>query len=379
MEGKNDKRYEELATKWLNGSITPEEAEEYARWYNQDDGQPLEVLASFAPDKETQQRRIFQAVQKKITPVLSLRGRWLRAASVAAILFLMTGACYWYFHEKTVAPLVLNEVANDAQPGTTKAVLTLANGQKIVLDSATMGLLATQGNTRISNQGSGLTYAGQENAAALMYNTLTTARGEQYPLTLSDGTKVWLNSASSIRFPVAFTGQERSVEITGEAYFEVAHNAAKPFIVRKVSDNTSVRVLGTHFNVNSYDDEAALKVTLIEGAVRIESGNCKGLLHPGQQASLARSDGQLHIAQVDTEDVMAWKNGYFSFNQSDLATVMRQLSRWYDMKVVYQGAPPTMKFWGGIARNSNLSQVLKVLEESNIHFKIQGKTLTVLP
>lgn len=380
MEQNSDKRYEELARKWMNGSITPAEEEEYAHWYNQDDGQPLEVPTSFADGRATQQLRIWRAIQTRLAPVRHISRIWLRAASVAAIL-LLAGGGYWYLHKKSSPSLVVNVAENnDIRPGTTKAVLTLANGQKIVLDSATMGLLATQGNTRISSQSGGLTYQGQGSTTSSMYNTLSTSRGEQFPLTLSDGTRIWLNSASSIRFPVAFTEPERTVEITGEAYFEVAHDVTKPFIVRKVSDHTSVRVLGTHFNVNSYDDEAALKVTLMEGSVKVSKGNITGLLHPGQQASLPRSkDGQLHITQVDTEDVMAWKNGYFSFNQADLTTVMRQLARWYDVKIVYQGEPPTMKFWGGIARNSNLSQVLKVLEESNIHFRVQGKTLTVLP
>jgi transmembrane sensor len=223
----------------------------------------------------------------------------------------------------------------------------------------------------------------------VVYNTLHTAAGEQYSITLSDGTKVWLNAATSLRFPTHFAGNERRVEINGEAYFEVAKNKPKPF--RVVARNMVVEVLGTHFNVNAYDNEAAIKTTLLEGSVKVvnrESPTSRGGLSivnntsvtivPGKQAILTH-DSRLTTADADVEEVMAWKNGSFSFNNADITTVMRQLERWYNIEVVYKGTKPSYLFSGGIPRNATLMEVMRILEVSKVRFQLQGRQLIVLP
>ncbi|MFT4205316.1 MAG: DUF4974 domain-containing protein [Chitinophagaceae bacterium] len=381
MDAEQEKRLAYLAEQWVRGTITPEEAAEYAAWYNQDDGAPLPVPAEFASDKAQQEKRIWKSIlQNRQYPVWHL-ATWYKVAAVIAVLILLSGGIFWFAsrHSDTVVVHAdKKHTGNDVLPGTNGAVLTLANGQQILLDSAGNGTLAQQGGTTVSNANGTLVYAQKDGQQALLYNTLSTARGQQFPLTLSDGSKVWLNAESSIRFPVAFQGKERSVEISGEAYFEVVHNARQPFVVHKLADNTTIQVLGTHFNVNGYPEEQNTRVTLLEGLVQVTKGSEKELLHPGWQAKIAYKDGKMTQEKADLEAVMAWKNGYFSFDNTDLATVMRQLARWYDMDVVYRnGKVPDMTFWGGISRNSNLSEVLKVLEESNIRFKVEGRRLEV--
>jgi ferric-dicitrate binding protein FerR (iron transport regulator) len=217
-----------------------------------------------------------------------------------------------------------------------------------------------------------------EKPTEVLYNTLTTPRGGQYQLVLPDGSKVWLNAASAISYPTAFTGSERKVEIKGEAYFEIAKNTAMPFIV-KVND-AQVQVLGTHFNINAYSDEDAIKTTLLEGAVKVTKDAASTLLKPGQQAILGRSSNEIRVQEnTDLDAVLAWKNGYFSFNQTDLATIMRQIARWYDVDIVYSDKVPERRFGGEIPRNTNAAEVLKMLEESKVHFRIEGRKVIVLP
>jgi hypothetical protein len=270
---------------------------------------------------------------------------------------------------------------NDIPPGSNGAVLTLGNGQVIVLDSAANGTLAVQGNTKVIRRYGKVVYEGENNNGRLLYNTMTTPRGRQYQLVLADGSKVWLNAASSIRYPTAFTGKERRVEISGEVYFEVAHNQAMPFRVA-IRNRGEVEVLGTHFNINAYEEEPEMVTTLIEGSVKLKPAADSGQsvrIKPGEQARMSEK-GRLSVEKdVDTDEVMAWKNGYFSFNQTGLDVVMRQISRWYDVDIVYTGKIPDRKFGGEISRNSSASQVLKILEESKVHFSIEGKKIIVQP
>lgn len=304
--------------------------------------------------------------------------RWW-AAAAAIILFLGAGA-YFLFYNRPQQQITQQQALrdDDVAPGKTKAVLTLSDGTKITLDSARTGQLAVQGKTTVVNQNGTIAYSGKATPGPL-YNTLTTGRGEQSPsLTLSDGTRVWLNAASSIRFPVAFTGDARNVAVTGEAYFEVARDKAKPFYV-KVRD-MEVAVLGTHFNVNAYQDEPTIKTTLLEGSVKIlpdqptqqQEGR---VLSPGQQSEVA--SGINRVKEADVDQVMAWKNGLFNFNHADLPTVLRQLARWYDIDVKFEGNGPTRSFHGKITRDLNLSQVINVLQEVDVKFRIEGKTLIV--
>lgn len=297
-------------------------------------------------------------------------------------------------HYKSTTPTIPNistRYKNDLPPGVNGAVLTLANGQHIVLDSAGNGTLAVQGNTRLINHNGQITYSrGDKSSQELFYNMMTTPKGRQYQLMLADGTKVWLNAASSIRFPTAFTGSERKVEISGEAYFEVATPAAghdkTPFKVHidppAGGDGIDIEVLGTHFNVNAYGEETTAQTTLLEGAVKVSTGSAQTILRPGQQARIRQSGSSSPIEvmnDVNTDIVMGWKNGYFTFQHTDLRTVMRQIARWYDVDITYTGKVPERKFGGEISRNSNASEVLKILEKSKVYFRIEGKKIIVLP
>ena len=302
----------------------------------------------------------------------------------AAVILLLPLSYYLLtrINHKEVA-LSLDTVAMKAAivPGRNKAVLTLADGTTIQLDSAANGQLTRQGNTQVIKRRNGqLSYqvAGPNSPVgintAIGYNTMTTPRGGQYQLQLPDGTMVWLNAASSITYPTRFAGGERRVEVRGEAYFEVVKDPKMPFRV-SLPDQASkqgageIEVLGTHFNVNGYSDEPVLTITLLEGAVKIDAS----VLKPGE----AYSNGK--VKKVHTEEAVAWKNGYFQFDQADIRAVLRQLARWYDVEVRYEGKIPERKFGGEIQRDSNLSDVLKGLELSQVHFRLEGRTLTIIP
>ena len=330
-------------------------------------------------------------------PVISHKSfKWWRPAA-AAIFILVSGSIVYIYSTFSspgkIVKIPGNNMLHDRAPGGNKAILTLSDGSTIVLDSAHNGALTQQGNTKVVKLDSGqLAYrsgTGGPQGTGVQYNTIATPRGGQYQVVLPDGTKVWLNAASSLKFPTAFARNERSVDLAGEAYFEVAKNAGAPFKVHIITHQAAepgqgspggeVEVLGTHFNVNAYDDEAAIKTTLLEGSVRVSKGREHGLLQPGQQAQLNRK-GDLHLVlDANTEEAIAWKNGYFQFEEADVRTVMRQLARWYDVEVSYEGPAPERQFGGQMPRGVNLSEVLRILQESNVHFRIEGKKLVVTP
>jgi ferric-dicitrate binding protein FerR (iron transport regulator) len=252
----------------------------------------------------------------------------------------------------------------------------LADNSTIVLDNAQKGNLTQQGKTRILKLDNGqLAYNTSGEAKEVLYNTITTPRGGKYQVTLSDGSQVWLNAASSIKFPVAFIGNERKVEITGEAYFEVAKDPSKRFIVD--ANGITTEVLGTHFNINSYANEGSTKVTLIEGSVKVESGNGREsvVIKPGQQAQIA--DKISVENNVDIEQVLAWKNGQFVLKGTDVAALMRQVERWYDVDVIFAGKIPERKFGGSVSQTVNLSVVLQALKEYNVMCRVEGKKVIV--
>lgn len=266
-------------------------------------------------------------------------------------------------------------------PGGNKAVLTLANGDQVILDTAGNGTIAQQGNVQVLQVQQGqLSFngSGDEGLPGGM-NTISTPKGGQYQVILTDGTKVWLNAASSLKFPTVFSGAKREVQLEGEAYFEVAGNAHKPFKVN-VKDDMAIQVLGTHFNVMAYKDEQNIETTLLEGSVRVEHGLDKLLLKPGQQAQLP-GDGKLRLSPlVDVENVVAWKNGYFQFERSDIPSILRQISRWYNVEIQYEGNIDFKKEFGGkLSRNSSIEEVLKALELSGVHFKLEGAKIVVFP
>lgn len=274
-----------------------------------------------------------------------------------------------------------NSPQQDIAPGGDKATLTLADGSVIVLDTIANGHIALQGDASVIKQADGqLQYLLNKNtrqAAVIAYNIMHTPKGGQYQISLPDGTRVWLNAASSITYPTAFSGKERKVSITGEAYFEVAANDQMPFLVK--TGETEVQVLGTEFNISAYEDEQVTHTTLINGAVRINNDHEYTILKPGQQARRNPEGAIQVLSNVDTEAVTAWKNGYFAFHKADLPSIMRQLARWYDVTVEYQGKLPDIRFGGEISRTANLSEVLTILEESNIHFRIDNKKIIVHP
>ncbi|WP_119079151.1 FecR family protein [Chitinophaga alhagiae] len=375
-------RYEELAAKWLNGTITPEEEKEFAGWFNDGNSGPMLVPEALGSSEEAHRRRLLNKVRQAAGlqhgKTVRMR-RWAIAASLA----LVAGAAALYLlRPSATAPrqMAIQQPAamEDAAPGGNKAVLTLANGSQIVLDSAGQGVLATQGGTAVikSQQGQ-LVYKEEENTentAAVAMNTLRTPRGGQYMIVLPDGTKVWLNSQSSLQFPAVFNGKERVVQLTGEAYFEVAHNKQKPF--RVASAGAHIEVLGTHFNVMAYANEPHMETTLLEGAVRVSKGSRSEVIKPGRQVQLSGSE--MTVRSVDTDDAIAWKTGLFRFNNHSLKSIMRQIERWYDVQIDY-ASMPDKEYSGMMRRTSNLSEVLKMLEVAGrVRFTIEGRTVRAI-
>lgn len=387
-----------LIEKYLNGTITKDEKIILNEWYHSFNDSEVEVSAN---ENEAVQQlasrikgRVFESIHEDKVVAIRPRRTWKMSAA-AAILVLFVVGVYLMFssrstkHELVKAIPAPTEVRykNDIEPGGNKAVLRLADGSTIVLDSASNGIISRQGNIKVQKLDNGLlayTVNGRQVTEndEVSFNTISTPRGGQYQVTLSDGTKVWLNAASSIRFPIVFTGSERKVKITGEAYFEVAKNKNKPF---KVEANSSeIEVLGTHFNVNAYDDEASIKTTLLEGRVKISvpgSGQSQAskILRPGQQAGINKQ-GKIDVTDnADTEEVMAWKNGYFQFKSDDLKTILRQISRWYDVDIEYRGNV-NLHFTGQLTMNENVSKVFEKLElTGEVHFEIDGKKIIVSP
>ncbi|MET3980525.1 transmembrane sensor [Mucilaginibacter sp. UYP25] len=309
---------------------------------------------------------------------------WGKISTAALLLIVVTFGVYTLLHPQKAAqqPQIakVKRPHNDALPGGNKALLTLANGKTIILDNAENGTLAKQGTTLIKKTADGQviynTTALADAGTLPSINTITTPRGGQYQVVLPDGTKVWLNSASSLTFPTRFTGKTRQVEITGEAYFEVTKNAAVPFKVK--TNRADIEVLGTHFNVMAYDDEATMKTTLLEGAVNITSGTFSALLKPGQQAQIKRSGQNKVVDGVDVDDETAWKNGIFQFREVGIDAILRQAARWYAVDVTYKGKVPDKVFTGRISRNVKASVLLDILKYTGINLKIEGNEIIVL-
>lgn len=305
--------------------------------------------------------------------------RWGWAAAVIFVAALTTFLLL--DRNKMPAPGTAVAKQQDIAPGKSGAILTLADGTQVELDSMGNGLIASQQGADVKLNNGEVKYDDTDNKTGeMVYNTMTTPRGRQFRLTLPDGTKVWLNAASSLRFPTAFLGEDRSVEVTGEAYFEVAKDARKPFNVT-VNGSMMVHVLGTHFNINAYRNEQLVHTTLLEGSLQVTQGRQRALLRPGQQAQLATGvENSLQVtADVDLDKVMAWKNGIFNFEGAKLGEFLRQVERWYDIDVVYEKGVPDITFWGKMTRDIPLSGLLVVLEKSNVKFRLEGRTLTILP
>lgn len=305
------------------------------------------------------------------------RRRWVAAAAIAV---LVAGGFY-LIHRKQ--PASANLVAGeehwqqfDLPPGKNGAILTLSSGKRILLDSVRNGALENQGNAHLVKETDAISYqAEQHRQDQVVYNSMSTPRSRQYQLILSDGSRVWLNAASSIRFPTSFPGNERRVEITGEAYFEIAPDKEKPFIVQ--TGNMEVQVLGTHFDLMAYDDENHISTTLIEGAVKVKSGSQERVLSPGQQGSIEKSSGNLSVKEVETDPVIAWTQERLALTNADFGGLMRQISRWYDVDVVFDGKIPDLQIGGFIHKDVYLSTVMEFLGRNGLHYRMEGRKIII--
>lgn len=364
--------YRQLVKRYLEGSSTDAELEVFAHLIKEG---KLDLYLKEVLNEEAGIHPEDEIISKK----RNLLSAWLKYTAAAVLLMLAFST--WYFRSRPAEQQITKTriLKNDAVPGGNKAILTLANGTKIILNEISNGKIAKQGNTNVNKiQDGHLLYqlSGDSSKALPEYNTISTPKAGQYQVTLPDGSKIWLNSISSITFPTVFTGNERKVTITGEVYFEVAKNREKPFLVN--TKGQTVQVLGTHFNINAYNDEDKIKTTLLEGSIKITANNSSKVLVPGQQAEVANNRIRI-IDNSNIEAAVAWKNGYFVFDNADLPTLMRQLSRWYDVNIIYNGNTGDHEFVGEIKRSSNLSNVLKILAVSGVHFKIENKNLYIQP
>lgn len=374
-----------LLDRWMSGQASDAEKEAFLELLSRQDAESLspalrEAWEQLRPEPvmspETKDAILDNILRgRQEAPVR--RMRWWYAAAAALALAIAVPAAYTMWKGKQSADTIAT-TQHDVAPGKEGAILTLDSGEEIVLDSLGNGLVASQQGTRITLQNGSLSYDAAA-AGEITYNTMTTPRGRKFQLVLPDGTKVWLNAASSLRYPTAFTGTERRVEMTGEAYFDVAHDAKHPFFV-SIQGKTDVQALGTEFNIHAYADEQHIQATLLEGSVRVRNGSGSRVLTPGQQARIEQSNGAMTIVQPDLEQVVAWKSGFFIFQGAPLREVMRQLARWYDIDVIYEGNVPDQIFEGELPQSLQLSQVIRILTKVNIKFRIEeNKRLVVLP
>jgi ferric-dicitrate binding protein FerR (iron transport regulator) len=380
-QGEITEEEQAMLDNWINASA--ENKQLFATLTNNDDLQAkLNHLHEIEGTKEEAKRRVMEMLFPGaiVTPIKRTTFSLWKTMAAAVAVTVVVGTGVWFLLKKqphqhvAVVQPAENKLA-DVAPGGYKAQLILDDGRAIELDSAGAGKLAQQGNMQVMNQGGQLLY--QQDATAenrSLYNTLKTGRGQMYPVKLSDGSAVWLNSSSTIRFPVAFNEQERRVDITGEAYFEVAHNDKKPFVVSV--NGVEVQVVGTVFNINSYNDEGAMKTTLLKGAVKVKQGDQQVMIRPGEQAEVVDKTIKVNTG-VNVSKEVAWKNGLFYFKNENLKAIMRQISRWYDVDVVYEGNVSNDEISGKIYRSANLSEVLKLLNLLDVNYKIEGKKLII--
>jgi len=387
-----------LLQKRFDGELQPQELQMLAALVNDPLQQQVveEAIQHFLENPPAQQQLSQEQVTEMVARITSnspmaqelpaavrpiRRTQWWWAA--AAVLVLSLGS-YWFLLRQPDAGN--RELANTTQtdaitPGKTGAILTLADGSTLILDTLGNTILADPQGVKMTLENGELAYnKSNAQAAATQYNAVSTPKGRHFKVVLPDGTQVWLNAASSITYPTAFMGAERKVVITGEVYFEVAKNALQPFIV-DIDGRATVQVLGTHFNINAYSNEDALRTTLLEGAISMQHDQSKLILAPGEQGILLPQAAALSIdRQVNTEKVMAWKNGLFYFDGASVEQVMRQLERWYDISVAFEGRPPTRKFEGKMSRNIQLEDLLEGLRQMDLKFRMEaGRKLVILP
>jgi transmembrane sensor len=372
-----------LLSQYANKTITIEEQSELSDFLNAADNHTqLELLIEEAWIKSGDEDEIFPQLKPAPMQLPVKPMYWQRWAAAALLLIVAGGA--WILSTRVLkgsksSPALTKKQQQDIAPGGNKAMLTLSNGQVITLDSSLKGSLHQPGNVNLHASPGLLKYGPIQPSGGndIAYNVLKTPKGGQYRLELPDGSRVWLNAASSLKFPTAFIGKERRVELSGEAYFEVVKNTSQPFFV--TVNKANIAVLGTSFNVMAYADEASIKTTLLEGAVKVSKADAFSVLKPGEQSMLEPNGNMQVIEKADVDLAVAWKNGLTSFKSADIKTIMRQVERWYDVEVVYNGDIPTRSFTGDIPRDANLSELLRLLEISRIHFKMDNHKLIVMP
>jgi ferric-dicitrate binding protein FerR (iron transport regulator) len=365
--------------------------EAYQLLYEEINKYPVEALAPGFKDQLEKRLDLLEAEKDYLqgnlasaplkTKTVPWRRKWWNYAAAAAIL-LFIAAGYLLLNNtllnntKKQSPIAENPPKKDIPAGRQGAILTLSNGQRIILDSAGNGVVTRDAGVRLIRKGGQLSYSGKTDE--ILYNQVITPKGRKWQLMLSDGTKLWLNAASSVRYPISFVGKERIVEVSGEAYFEVAPDKNRPFRIN-IAGKGMIEVLGTNFNVNAYDDEDAMRTTLLEGSVKVIRGRSSSFLRPGQQAVLSNEGGDIKVINdVNIEEVMAWRNGRFIFSDMDLKSIMRQLMRWYDVDVAYEGKVPEIRVGGIIHNDVYLSTVMEFLGENGVHYKIEGKKITIM-
>lgn len=371
---------QELLQKYRDGSINSEELALLETWYLQWQPEDSDISAE---ELQAIKEEVWLSVAPLPAKTTSIR-LWPGIAAAASLLLLITLSTYYLFRTQPKQPetVIVNHTAPDFKPGSNKALLTLSNGSQIALADVKNGTIANQGSVVISKNANGqLVYSTPNSgstASKIIYNTITTGRGGQYQVTLSDGTQIWMNAESSITYPVSFSPEERKVTASGEVYFEIAHNENSPFKV--MTGNQEIMVLGTRFNVNGYADETAISTTLLAGSIRIRNltSGKSSMVSPGQQATITKDKDQISVKAVNAENAISWKNGYFLFDNQDIRSIMKTMSRWYDVDIAYNYHNTNERFGGTFSRYSNLSEILHNLElVGHIHFNIQDKKIIV--
>ncbi|WP_316816449.1 FecR family protein [Pedobacter nyackensis] len=369
-----------LLEKYNQGLATAEEKAWVENWFLDETGKYewVEEDNQFLMLKDQIWRETLEKSGLSVKPIQKSFPLWPRfMAACVALLALAAGI---YFYQSATISVINQNPGTEVNPGGNKATLTLGNGEKIILNDAANGEISSQAGISVQKTKDGeLIYTvkeGIEDNGAVTINTISTPQGGQYTVILADGTKVMLNAASSLTFSTAFNHQMRQVELRGEAYFEVAKNKDLPFQIK--TQLQTVEVLGTHFNINAYDDEPQIKTTLLEGSVKVLTNNGERILLPGQQSSVDKLAGSIRIVQgINTDKVIAWKNGLFSFENDDLKMIMRQISRWYNVKVEYSADLPDSRFFGEISRSNKLSEVCSILERYGVQFNVSGNVIRV--
>jgi transmembrane sensor len=370
----------DLLNRYLAGNVTKEEKALVESWYiNYSKNARLPDIDDQQME-DSQQDNLLKLLAEIRPKTKNNNFRYLKvAAAVSGLIIVSLTLFKPFITDKKHAATVKLAKASPLPPGSNKAMLILSDGSSIALTDAKKGQLANDKGVKINKNANGqITYTRNGMSTKLQvnaFNTVITPRGGQYQLVLSDGSKVWLNSASSLKYPVTFTGNKREIELSGEAYFEVVHDQRKPF--RVISNGQVVEDLGTHFNVNAYTDEPAVKTTLLEGSVKVLSNGVSKTIKPNEQIQL--KDGSMHIVKADVTEAIAWKNGFFYFKDDDIKSVMRQLARWYNVDIKYEGQIPQREFSGEISKNIDASKLLSILSFEKITYHIENKTIIIKP